>query len=58
MNENGIVNIYLIVLSYLFAPNTLIDEELIVDEEGNVTATPTSVKDREYGKMDTLSDTI
>ena len=42
MNENGIVNIYMIVLSYMFAPNTEIDAEIIVDGEGNVKETPIS----------------
>lgn len=36
MNEHGVVNIYLIVLSYMLAPNTQIDEDIIVDEDGNV----------------------
>ena len=36
MNENGVVNIYMIVLSYMFSPNTRIDEEIIIDEDGNV----------------------
>ena len=39
MNENGVVNIYFIVLSYMLAPNTTIDEEIIVDEDGNVSGT-------------------
>ena len=42
MNENGIANIYLIVLSYMFAPNTEIDADIIVDGDGNVKGSPTS----------------
>ena len=36
VNENGVVNIYMLVLSYMFSPNTDIDEEIVVDDEGNV----------------------
>ena len=36
MNENGVVNIYMIVLSYMFSPNTRMDDEIIIDEDGNV----------------------
>lgn len=36
MNENGVVNIYMIVLSYMLSPNTQIDEDIIVDDEGHV----------------------
>ena len=45
MNENGVVNIYMIVLSYLFSPNTKIDDDIIIDEDGNVSmADPSSPK--------------
>ena len=36
MNENGIVNIYMIVLSYIFSPNTQMDEDIIIDDDGIV----------------------
>ena len=36
MNENGMINIYMIVLSYMFSPNTEMDDEIFVDEDGNV----------------------
>ncbi len=36
MNENGVVNIYMIVLAYMFSPSTDIDEEILVDDDGNV----------------------
>ena len=34
MNENGIVNIYMIILSYIFPPNTQMDEEIMIDDNG------------------------
>ena len=36
MNENGIVNIYMIILSYMLSPNTKLDDEIMVDEDGNI----------------------
>ena len=30
------INIYMIVLSYMFSPNTEMDDEIFVDEDGNV----------------------
>lgn len=36
MNENGVVNIYMLLLAYMFSPSTEIDEEIVVDEDGNV----------------------
>mmetsp|Transcript_7381 Transcript_7381/g.10471 ORF Transcript_7381/g.10471 Transcript_7381/m.10471 type:complete len:275 (-) Transcript_7381:96-920(-) len=36
VNENGVVNIYMLVLCYMFSPNTELDEEIIVDDDGNV----------------------
>jgi len=36
VNENGVVNIYMLVLCYMFSPNTEIDEEIVVDDDGNV----------------------
>ena len=44
MNENGAVNIFLIILSYIFSPNTQIDEEIMIDEEGNITIAPPQTK--------------
>ena len=45
MNENGVVNIYMIVLSYMFSPSTELDEDILLDDDGNVT-----VRSRESGK--------
>lgn len=36
LNENGVVNIYMIVLSYMLSPNTQMDEEITIDEDGHV----------------------
>ncbi len=36
MNENGVVNIYMIVLAYMFSPSTDIDEDILVADDGNV----------------------
>ena len=44
MNVNGVVNIYMIVLSYMFSPSTDIDEEIVVDDNGNIKNSPSELK--------------
>ena len=59
MNENGVVNIYMIVLSYMFSPNTQIDEEIMIDDDGNVSVTPNNMRDLDTShSADSPSDEI
>ena len=58
MNENGVVNIYMIVLSYMFSPNTKIDEEIIIDEDGNVSIHEASSPTRTGGRTSSLDQSI
>lgn len=56
MNENGVVNIYMIVLSYMFSPNTELDDEIVVDDDGNVSISAPEQRTESSGNSDKDDD--